>query len=241
MASPTAGPPPPAPSSQPPPGGQQQQQQEQLLQAEPPTKPPFKNPLIHNVALGVTPIAMCALALPPRRFDIRFLILTGCATWGIFQLRYDYTGRSLGERMSGLTGVFGAFNPGALPAEAQRTQVRIREEKARRQMLKELEGAADADRARVAEQQLLQRLAREKEEEDKKRGALEAIWMGDADEDWKEKRAKREREALQEGGGGIWGLIVDQIGDVWTQGGKKAQEKENDKEETDHGNSKKSS
>ena len=56
------------------------------------------------------------------------------------------------------------------------------------------------------------------------RGILEALWMGDQDDDWKEKRDRREKEALQDGGSGYWGLITDQISDVWNSARKKEQE-----------------
>ncbi|KAJ8128850.1 hypothetical protein O1611_g4779 [Lasiodiplodia mahajangana] len=52
------------------------------------------------------------------------------------------------------------------------------------------------------------------------KGILQRIWMGDAEPDWKEKREQKEREALQEGGGGYWGLITEQIAEVWNGGRK---------------------
>jgi hypothetical protein len=67
--------------------------------------------------------------------------------------------------------------------------------------------------------------------EEKEKGLFRRIWMGDAGPDWKEKREQREREALQEGGGGYWGLIMDQIAEVWS--GEKKDEGERAKGKTE--------
>lgn len=61
-----------------------------------------------------------------------------------------------------------------------------------------------------------------KEMEKKEMGWLQRLWLGDADPDWKEKRDQKEREALQEGGVGYWGLITEQISEVWN--GEKKEE-----------------
>ncbi|KAK8101253.1 hypothetical protein PG999_011627 [Apiospora kogelbergensis] len=196
-------------------------------QQPPPSK--FKDPFIHNVALGATPIAVFGLLLPPRRLNFQMVLLGGVALWGMNQLQYDYRGQSIAQKY-GLTrpdpsGVetlreqeqklkFGVLTE--MPTErSAMIQKRIREEKARRI---ELAGLSDTERAERLEQM------RQKEKE--RRGALESIWMGDADADWREKREKKEKEALQEGGVGYWGLITEQLSEVWTHGEKKAQEKE---------------
>lgn len=54
-------------------------------------------------------------------------------------------------------------------------------------------------------------------------GVVDKIWMGDQGDDWKAKRAEREREVLQSGEG-YGTLIMDQIKEVWT--GKKNKEDE---------------
>ncbi|KAH7032799.1 uncharacterized protein B0I36DRAFT_382806 [Microdochium trichocladiopsis] len=182
--------------------------------------------ILHNVALGVTPIALGAMFLPPRRFDLRLVILGGVALWGTNQLALDYTGTSTFARMGGrLQSMAGT----ELPEKAQRTQMLMRQERERR-------AAAAADQARLdaagrysggagAGEGKKQGGGRGGvEEEEERKGSLEAIWMGDAEEDWKEKRARREREALQEGGGGIWGLIMDHISDVRNSGKQKRAE-----------------
>jgi hypothetical protein len=48
----------------------------------------------------------------------------------------------------------------------------------------------------------------------KEKSMLEKVWMGDEGEDWKEKRLKKEREALKNGEG-YGSLIMDQISEVW--------------------------
>ncbi|RYP05533.1 hypothetical protein DL764_003710 [Monosporascus ibericus] len=186
-----------------------------------PEKPPYQNPFIHNVALGVTPIALGALFLPPRKLDLRQVILGGVAVWGTNQLVHDYSGRSFaqrfGARMEQLSGT-------ALPEKAQRTQTLLRaerEEKRRRQLEQARAtaepGLSEADRALLGEQ-------KERRGRERGRSPLEALWMGDQDDDWKEKRDRREKEALSEGGGGYWGLITDQIAEVWNGAKKKEQE-----------------
>ncbi|KAI1462379.1 hypothetical protein F4805DRAFT_410409 [Annulohypoxylon moriforme] len=184
------------------------------------------NPYIHNVALGVTPIALIALFLPPRRLDLRFLILGGVTVWGTNQLVHDYTGTSTLNRFGRRVGLlFGA----ELPEKAKETQLRIRLERAERaRKLREAQEAqgvrgvgevgVSEERRRMVEEQERQRQGGKEEEE---RGLLKRVWMGDSPDDWKEKRDQREKEALSEGGGGYWGLIVDQVSEVWSGGKKK--------------------
>ncbi|ORY71196.1 uncharacterized protein BCR38DRAFT_5122 [Pseudomassariella vexata] len=178
----------------------------------------FENRMLHNVALGVTPVALGAMFLPPRRLDFRMLILGGCSIWGINQLRYDYTGKTFLQRFpsfggsSGGGGGFFSDKYNGMPSErAQQVQAQIKEEKKRRlELAAAREGMSEEDARKIAEQR--------RERERKERSTLKAIWMGDADEDWKEKRDQREREALKEGGKGYWGLIMEQISDVRDRG-----------------------
>ncbi|RYP54399.1 hypothetical protein DL768_000816 [Monosporascus sp. mg162] len=188
-----------------------------------PEKPPYQNPFIHNVALGVTPIALGALFLPPRKLDLRQVILGGVALWGTNQLVYDYSGRSFaqrfGARMEQLSGT-------ALPEKAQRTQTLLRAEREKRRQLEQARttaepGLSEADRALLEEQKGRER---ERGRSRAERSPFEALWMGDQDDDWKEKRDRREKEALSEGGGGYWGLITGQIAEVWNGAKKKEQE-----------------
>ncbi|PBP17961.1 hypothetical protein BUE80_DR011347 [Diplocarpon rosae] len=59
-----------------------------------------------------------------------------------------------------------------------------------------------------------------KEEE---KGLLRKVWYGAEGPDWKAKRDKREKEALEQGRG-YGGLIIDQIYEVWGWGKGKAEE-----------------
>lgn len=166
------------------------------------------NSYLHNVALVVTPVAIGAMFLPPRHLDIRMVVLGGCSLWGINQLRYDWTGKTFAQRMPSV----GAMTGHDLPERAQVIQARLREEKLRRE--RDRAGLSAEDAHRLEEQR--------KKVGAKGRGPLEAIWMGDETEDWKAKRDRKEREAFKEGGGGVWGLITDQISEVW--GGKKSED-----------------
>ncbi|KAI0119356.1 hypothetical protein F4814DRAFT_447172 [Daldinia grandis] len=174
------------------------------------------NPFVHNVALGVTPIALFALFLPPRRLDLRAIILGGVALWGTNQLVADYSGTSsLGRMTQHLQNISGA----ELPEKAKEMQARLRAERARR-----------AQEGLTKEQKKMLEEHRRKGEGEEEKGLLERVWMGDSGEDWKAKRDQREKEALSEGGGGYWGLIADQVSEVWNQGKKK----ENDSGEDEH-------
>ncbi|KAI1310124.1 hypothetical protein F5Y03DRAFT_50602 [Xylaria venustula] len=193
------------------------------------------NPLVHTVALGVTPLALLALFLPPRRLDLRATMLGGVALWGTNQLAHDYSGKSFAQRFSSRMALLAGTE---LPEKAKATQARLREEKERRERLRALReemiqsGSAPAKLESWSEghkRALLEAYERQRREgtlgkaeavAGEKKGILEKMWMGDAAPDWKEKRDQREKEALQEGGGGYLGLIMDQIAEVWG-GGKK--------------------
>lgn len=187
------------------------------------------NPLVHTVALGVTPLALLALCLPPRRLDLRATMLGGVALWGTNQLAHDYSGKSFAQRFSSRMATLSGTE---LPEKARETQARLREEKERRERLRALRdqmvksGAAPAGglerwsgEQKRALLEAYEREQREGGQEQGEKGILEKIWMGDAKPDWKETRGRKEKEALKEGGGGYWGLITDQIAEVWS--GKK--------------------
>ncbi|KAI2621672.1 hypothetical protein GGR54DRAFT_639005 [Hypoxylon sp. NC1633] len=209
------------------------------------------NPYIHNVALGVTPIALIAMFLPPRRLDVRAVLLGGVALWGTNQLVYDYSGTStaqrIGRRMSSLAGT-------ELPDAAKETQARLRAERARIRLQQQQQqqqqqprnaggeaGLPEAQRKMVEEQRRSRGGGGEGAEGDKEkdRSLLEWVWMGDSSDDWKEKRDRREKEALSEGGGGYWGLITDQLSEVWNQGKKKDSNEKEAKGGSAEGESKK--
>lgn len=207
----------------------------------------YENALMHNWALVMTPVALGALFLPPRRLDVRQLVLGGSALWGVNQLAYDYRGESVlqkygvtpnpkrlaaGEHKSreAWKEKWGTLEP--LPSErAAQMQARIRAEKAARERARTTAaataGLSDAERAAREAEEEKRRAARDRTG----RSPLEQLWMGDADDDWREKRDRREREALKDGGGGYWGLISDQIGEVWSGGAKKTKKQQEEEEE----------
>ncbi|KAK7757196.1 hypothetical protein SLS62_000745 [Diatrype stigma] len=216
MASPPQNPPPTAAQQQPPPTEQSQ---------PPPPASKYPDPVLHNIALGLTPLAMLALFLPPRRMNVQQLLLGGAVLWGTNQLVGDWSGHSFGQRAKQRVGTFTdalTMSGEVLPEKAQRTQALLRQER---------------ERLRLQQQQLQQSgIGSEAESRSKgtgtgtgsagkeERGILEAIWMGNQDDDWKAKRDQKEREALSEGGGGYWGLITDHLAEVWNNGVKKEQE-----------------
>lgn len=169
-------------------------------------------------------------------------MLGAVALWGTNRLTYDYTGKSSVQRFSSRMGLLAGTE---LPEKAKATQARLREDKERREKLRALReemirsGAVTAKGEGLVgwsdEQKRTLLEAYEKQRREGQQGGqtppvegggkteqnlIGKIWMGDASPDWKEKREQKEREALQEGGGGYWGLITDQIAEVWN-GGKK--------------------
>jgi len=198
-----------------------------------PTKPPSPTldaesqaRLIHNVSLGALIVCPLIIALPPRKLDIyTFALLTGTFLGGN-QLLYERTGRSIvmrwSEKMASMT-------PGDLPPKAKEVQERLRMEKAIR-FEKNLRGGKDVGKMLGEDGSKILGEVQRMEEEQKKRGLVERVWMGNEGEDWKAKRDQREKEALEEGRG-YGGLIMDQVWEVWNWGGKKMEEvKEKDEE-----------
>jgi hypothetical protein len=168
-------------------------------------------------------------------------MLGGVALWGTNQLTHDYSGRSFAQRFSSRMALLSGTE---LPEKAKATQTRLREDKERRAKLRALQaemvrsGAvrgvqADGSLEGWTDEQkriLLEAYERQRRDErdgkdavkreNKDKGVLEKIWMGDAAPDWKEQRDQKEKEALQEGGVGYLGLITEQIAEVFGRGKK---------------------
>jgi hypothetical protein len=181
-------------------------------------------PQIHNVSLGALIVCPIIVLLPPRKLDIYTLALL-CGTFaGGNQLSKEYTGTSMLQRLgSRLESVSGR----ELPPKAQEMQIRLREEKARREEAR----TGGVEEMKRKGEELAQRVRAEKENKEREeRGLLEKVWMGSEGEDWKAKRDKREKEALEEGKG-YGGLIKDQIWEVWNWGRDKT-ERSKEKDET---------
>lgn len=64
--------------------------------------------------------------------------------------------------------------------------------------------------------------------EGKQRGMLGRIWYGDEGDDWVAERARKEKEALEEGRG-YGGLIVDQVREVFGNGEKENGDEDREK------------
>ncbi|KJZ74243.1 hypothetical protein HIM_06474 [Hirsutella minnesotensis 3608] len=178
-----------------------------MAQAQPePTLPP-RNPFIHNAAIAGAILAPVAMALPPRKIDIRFFVLAGCFSLATNQLAYEYTGQSIysrfGNRASNVMG-FG------IPEGAQRTQQLLKEHKEREAARKQAQKEADA-------------------KADKNTGLIKDIWMGGEDENWSEKRAEEHRKSFQEGKG-LSDIILEQVMDVASGNWKGSSSKKGDDE-----------
>jgi hypothetical protein len=171
--------------------------------------------IIHNVALGALIVCPIVILLPPRKLDIYTLALIGGTFFGANQLTYESTGSSIVSRQKRW---MENMSPGQdLPPKALEMQARLKAEKEYR-----LRQASEMVKGKEErEGKVLQELARKKEE--KERGLVEKIWMGSEGDDWKAKRAQREKEALAEGRG-YGSLIMDQIWEVWNWGQVKAEE-----------------
>ncbi len=113
--------------------------------APPPDAPQYHGtpPWLHNAAIAIGIAGPAALLLPPRRVDLRFTVLSAGTCWAVSQLVHDWTGRSLHARAQDrVAGILSAGN--ALPDRAQRNQVLMRAERARREAAAEAEGRKEA-------------------------------------------------------------------------------------------------
>ncbi|KAJ9148244.1 hypothetical protein NKR23_g5150 [Pleurostoma richardsiae] len=162
---------------------------------------------LHNSAIAVAILGPIALLMPPRRADVRTLVLTGGTFWATNQLAYDWTGRSIQQRFAAR---FDALAGSGLPEQARRTQELMRAERARREAALPEGERLEAEEARRRREQ---------------QGLLQKVWMGGEGENWREERERKEKEALEDGRG-YTGLIMEQISEVWGQirGRKKGDE-----------------
>jgi hypothetical protein len=189
--------------------------------------------LVHNVSLAALIVCPLVMALPPRKFDVYTgLLMTGTFLGGN-QLTWEYTGRSFLDRCKARMQAIQSMGDGSLPEKAKITQVRLREERERRERMQAVfaNPVVEKEKLEKVESKVLDEVRRTKEEDERKeRGVLEKVWLGGEGDDWKAKRDKREREALEEGRG-YGGLIMDQIWEVWNWGkGKGEDVREKDEE-----------
>ncbi|KAM0324171.1 hypothetical protein ACHAQA_008364 [Verticillium albo-atrum] len=167
---------------------------------------PSTPPVIHNAAILGAVLSPIIMLLPPRRVDWRFFLLTTTFSMSTSQLAYDWTGQSIYDRVGKR---FERLTTNELPQAAQETQRRLREERMRR------EGLTEEDMRR---------------KELGKRNALQKLWYGDeTEESWNKKRAEEHQNALEEGQG-LSGIIMGQIGEVFSGKSADNEEKKDDSE-----------
>jgi hypothetical protein len=143
------------------------------------------------------------------------LLATG-SFWGFNQLAYDYSGKSIVQRSNERwSKVFSSIDQGLPTEKARLVKAQLDAQKAQRRQ---------DEAARVEAERL-----RKEDEENKKRGLLTRVWMGDESDDWKQKRIEEDKKALEEGKG-YGDIIMDQIWEVWNQttGKGKKEEKAED-------------
>ncbi|PBP17149.1 hypothetical protein BUE80_DR012060 [Diplocarpon rosae] len=182
--------------------------------------------LIHNLSLGALIVCPIIILIPPRKLDIYTVFLTAGFFAGGNELAREYTGKSIASRFgSRVTSIVGQD----LPPKALETQRLLREEKAARAKAagredpgQEAEGISKVMEA-VWRKEAANRTEVESKAKEEEKGLLRKVWYGAEGPDWKAKRDKREKEALEQGRG-YGGLIVDQIYEVWGWGKGKAEE-----------------
>lgn len=186
---------------------------------------------IHYAAIGVAVLGPIAYFTPSTRkgaaSTIQSAILASGSFYGINQLAFDYTGRSIIQRSedrwgkilglgnSGSGSSSGVFDP--LPEKAKQTKLAMEAARAQREAL-----LPEEERRKLEDK----RRARE----ESKRGMWSRIWYGGEDEDWKKKRLEEDSKAIAEGKG-YGDIIMEQIWEVWNQTtgkGKTEEKKEGD-------------
>jgi hypothetical protein len=114
-----------------------------------------------------------------------------------------------------------------LPPKAKEMQIRLREEKLRREGIANIDSGLSPSLSQGSGNNdgVMEQVKRLEEEKGKGgvKAMIEKVWMGSEGEDWKKKRDEREKQALEEGRG-YGGLIVDQIWEVWNWGEKKVEQ-----------------
>ena len=203
-----------APNAQSPHSPQAQPQPQTVSQ----TEIPFYGtpPVLHYGAIGASVLGPIALLIPSGRKNLtsqlqNMLLATG-SFWGFNQLAYDYSGKSIVQRSNERwSKVFSSFDQGLPTEKARQVKAQLEAQKAQRRQ---------DEAARVEAERL-----RRENEENKKRGLLTRVWMGDEGDDWKQRRIEEDRKAL-ESGKGYGDIIMDQIWEVWNQGTGKGKKDE---------------
>jgi hypothetical protein len=183
----------------------------------------------HRISLVFLVACPTLILLPPRKLDFYTFALTGATVISANHLVKERYGRGIiGVLASPLTTYRFKDKDGTswrqdLPTEEARImRERLRSEKEARD-----EGARrlERDRRRVTWATDLavgqEEHDREAEDEQRKLGMLDRLWMGRETEGWKERRAKKEQEVIDRGEG-YGTLIVDYLRGAagWDQKGE---------------------
>ncbi|KAF2203282.1 hypothetical protein GQ43DRAFT_367232, partial [Delitschia confertaspora ATCC 74209] len=148
--------------------------------------------LKRNVAIGCLVVCPLVALLPPRKLDWYTFGLGTAFVVSADHLTTQSTGKGLYQHL-----LWTPKLPGSeLPTERAREVQRALKEKELREQGKDA----------------MRELRREQEE--KKQGVLQKLWMGDEKEGWKERRLQEERDALEQGKN-YTDMILEQIWEVW--------------------------
>lgn len=179
--------------------------------------------LKRNLAIGLLVTCPILIALPPRKLDVYTFCLAGTTFISLNHLQKHTTGRSFLNRLGindegtiseRIKEGANAGAGGGLPTERARLY---------RQMLKEKKEAEMAGRTWTPPKSMDD--VKSSEEKEKEKGVITGLLMGNAPDDWKERRDRKEREALERGDG-IGTLIQDYFQEA--MGYKKDDEDEED-------------
>ena len=179
--------------------------------------------LKRNLAIGLLITCPILIALPPRKLDVYTFCLAGTTFISLNHLQKHTTGRSFLNRLgindegSISERVREGAKGGPLPTE------RARQYQA---MLREKRDAEREGRVWIPPKSLEE--VKSEGSEKREKGVVSSLLMGNAPDDWRERRDRKEREALERGEG-IGTLIQDYFQEA--MGYKK--EDENEDEEMD--------
>lgn len=166
---------------------------------------------MHYSAWAVAVFGPIAMFAPPRRMGFQAVLLASGTSFATNILAYDYTGESIYQRF--VRRWDNTVN-GGMPEKARRTQELLRRERERKEA-----ALPEDERRRLQEERERKEMAA--------RGPLQKLWMGNEKDNWKEERAKKDKEALEEGKG-YGDLIVDQVKEVFGGSDKKDEQDNKD-------------
>jgi hypothetical protein len=167
----------------------------------------------HNIALAAAVIGPIGLLLPGgkgrKMFSLQNMILFSGSFFGLNQLAYDYSGKSIFRRSNDRWAA--VLQPlDTLPEKAKASKALMEAERARRA------AALPAGEREVREEEIRRR---GEAQDAAQRSFFDRVWMGNEKAGWQDRRREEDQKAL-DSGKGIGDIIMDQIWEVWNQGGK---------------------